>query len=109
MKSIHETIDGTNLVAGENTLNGTAVNPGKIQEITNITYSYTGTVAGVRIKIMAGGKIIQKTDADPVSGQTDEWNGKVCLNAGEKISVVVTGVALNDDFTADVNGSEKEA
>lgn len=109
MESIHSTIDGTNLAAGTNTLNGVAVVPGKIQKITNFSYSYTGTVTNVRVEVKAGGKTILKTDANPVSGQVEEWNGEVYLKAGEYISVVITNATLNDDFTMDLNGVESLA
>jgi hypothetical protein len=109
MDSIHATIADASLDTGSNTLEGTAVAAGKMQKITNITYAYTGTVTNVRIEIKAGGKTILKTDANPTSGQVEEWNGQAYLEATEKISIVITNATATDAFTADVNGVEMQA
>jgi hypothetical protein len=110
MDTVHELIaGGTDLAAGANTLDGTAVGVGKIQKITNITYKYTGTVTSVRFSISAGGKVITETAANPVSGQVYEWNGQVYLKATEKISVAIAAATLHDVAVINVHGLEMAA
>lgn len=108
--AIHQEVVNTSLAAGSNTLSTTPVAANKIQRITSISFSYTGTVTGVRFEVKAGGITVFKSTADPVSGQlyslaslqgaaTELW-----LSAGEKIDLVVTGATLNDDALLDVHG-----
>jgi len=108
MKSIHEEITNDNLAAGTNTLSSLAAVSARVNKITNISFSYTGTVLNVRIEIKAGGKSVYKTTADPVSGQLERLPAPVelYLSAGEKIDMVVTNATVGDDATLIINGVE---
>jgi hypothetical protein len=111
MKSLHEEITNTALAAGANTLSSSAPGPARIRRITDVAFSYTGTVAGVRMEVKAGGISVYKTIANPTSGQLERIAnmGNLYLSAGEKIELVVTGATLNDDAALDIHGEEEEA
>lgn len=108
MKSIHEDITNLTLAAGTNTLSSSAPASAKIWEITDLAFSYTGTVAGVRMEVKAGGKSVYKTIANPTSGQLERIAnmGSLYLSAGDIIELVVTGATLNDDATLIIHGME---
>jgi hypothetical protein len=108
MKSVHEETTNLTLAAGTNTLSSSAPASAKIWEITELTFSYTGTVLGVRMEIKAAGKTVYKTIADPTSGKLERIAdlGSLYLSAGEKIELVVTGATLNDDATLIIHGME---
>lgn len=111
MKAIHEEITDTDLSAGTNTLPSTAALSAKVNKITDLAFSYTGTVGSVRIEIKAGGKTIYKTTADPTSGQIERISnlGEIFLSAGEKIEMVITDATATDDATLIVHGVELTA
>lgn len=111
MKSIHEEITNTALAAGTNTLSSSEAVAARVNRITDIAFSYTGTITNVRLEIKAGGKTVYKTIADPTSGQIERIPnlGNVWLSAGEKIDLVVTSATLNDDATLIVHGVEEIA
>ncbi len=111
MKSIHEEITDADLSAGTNTLSSTVTLQAKINKITDLAFSYTGTVTSVRIEIKAGGKRIFKTIADPTSGQTERISnlGNIFLSGGEKIEMVITDATATDDATLIVHGVELRA
>ena len=108
MRSIHQKIEDTNLDAGTNTLSSVAVTAGRIQKITDLAFSYTGTVTNDRIEIKAGGKTVYKTIANPTSGQIERIPnlGEVYLEAEEKIEMVVTDATATDDATLIIHGAE---
>ncbi len=111
MKATHQKIEDTDLSAGTNTLSSTAVVAGRIQRITDIAFSYTGTVASVRIEIKAGGKTVYKTTANPTSGQLERIPnlGELYLEAGEKIEMVITDATATDDALLIIHGAEEPA
>jgi len=108
MKAIHEEIANTTLAAGTNTLSSTVALAARVNMITDLAFSYTGTVSGVRIEIKAGGETVYKTIADPTTAQLERISnlGNIFLSAGEKIEMVVTGATLNDDALLIIHGVE---
>ena len=108
MKSIHEEITNEDLSAGTNTLSSTAAASARVNKITDIAFSYTGTVTNVRMEIKAGGKSVYKTTSDPTSGQIERIPnlGNIYLSAGEKIELVVTDATATDDATLIIHGVE---
>lgn len=108
MESIHEEITDTSLDAGTNTLTCPEAVTARVNKITDLTFSYTGTVAGVRIEIKAGGKTVYKTIANPTSAQMERIPnlGEIYLEAGEKIEMVITSATATDDATLIIHGVE---
>jgi len=108
MKSIHEEIEDTTLSAGTNTLSSSVALAARVNKITDLAFSYTGTITNVRIEIKAGGETIYKTTANPTTGQIERIAnmGAIYLSAGEKIEMVVTDATLNDDAKLIIHGVE---
>lgn len=108
MKSIHEEITDTDLGAGTNTLTCSEAVAARVDKITDLAFSYTGTVAGVRIEIKAGGETVYKTIADPTTAQIERIPnlGEIYLEAGEKIEMVITGATATDDAALIIHGAE---
>jgi len=101
MESIHEEIANASLGAGTNILSSSVAAIAKINRITDIAFSYTGTVTSVRMEIKAGGETVYKTIANPTSGQIERISnlGNIYLSAGEKIELVITDATATDDAT----------
>ena len=109
MKSVQESITNATLAAGTNTISSSVPAAAKIWKITDIAFSYTGTVTNVRMEIKAGGVSVYKTTADPVSGRLDRVPAPVelYLSATEKIELVVINATLNDAATLIIHGVEQ--
>ena len=107
MKSVQEEITNLALAAGTNTLSSSVPAAAKIWNITDIAFSYTGTVTGVRMEIKSGGISVYKTIADPVSARLERIPASLYLSAGEKIELVVTTATLGDDATLIIHGVEQ--
>lgn len=108
---IREKVENLTLAAGVNNLDFTVVPVSKKDNITNIAWSYTGTVTGVRFELQvlvgATAYTIYKTNANPVSGDISSLQVNIPLTAADKIRVVVSGATLNDDATAYIIGQRQ--
>lgn len=111
MKAIHEKIENNNLTAGTNTISSSAAPSAKIWKITDIAFSYTGTVTGVRMEIKAGGQSVYKTTSDPVSGRLERMPAPVdlYLSAGETIELVITGATAGNSAFLIIHGVEDKS
>ena len=102
---LHDEVENTNLAAGANTLSLPAVPAGKLSRYHHVAYSYTGTVAGVRLEIQAGGKTVHKTNADPTTGKIETLEGvNIPVDAAEKLELVVSGATVTDDAKITAHG-----
>lgn len=107
-----ERVFSTTLAAGTNTFNTAAVGAGKIQVVTNIAFTYAGTVAGVALwikAIMSGNERNIYLQSPPVSAVWYSLSRQIYLAAGDNMRFLVTGATLNDDAYCDFTGYEMTA
>jgi len=95
-----EALVNTNLAAGSNVLNGSAVPTGEVWKITSACIRYVGTTpSGLYIMAvgLAGGMVIHY-DTSPSAGVWYFWGGELYLQAGDYMRGGVWGATAGDDL-----------
>lgn len=103
---ISEVESDTNLSAGSNSLNTSAVPTGEIYVYTNISFRYVGTVpTRIRVSLMVSGTYHNLYDAvAPVSNTLYDRQGWWVVKAGNNLRCAISGATAGDDLFFYVTG-----
>lgn len=101
----------TNLSAGANGLNGTAVPAGKLYVITQVTGMYLGTPPSfLRLLINIGGiNLLIHEERSITSGRWYSVSVNLYLSAGDYVAAYVEGATAGDDLTLQYCGYAMDA
>jgi len=97
---VEEALINKDLLAGTNTLNGSAVPVGEVWKVTAATIHYSGTPPSA-LFIMAVGladELMILHKPSPSSETWYFWNGEIYLQSGDYMCGVVTGATAGDDL-----------
>lgn len=108
---VEEALVDTNLGAGTNTVNGTAVPSGKVDRITAAYFMYVGTSpTAVQIDAVGLATVLTVIDQQaPSSGVRYPWSGEIHLQAGDYMRVRVVGATAGDDIYMRFAGTRSDA
>jgi hypothetical protein len=73
--------------------------------VTNVSYTYAGTVTNVRVALLADGKTIDQ-DGAPTSNEAQRFDVRFWVDEGELVQLEAYGYTATDDLSCRVFGIE---
>jgi hypothetical protein len=91
-------LDGAQLTVG-------TVPTDKNWHVTDVAYTYSGTVTNVRIALLANGVTVDQ-DGAPTSGEANKFSVDLWLDEGETVKLEPVGYTAGDTLSAWLHGYE---
>ena len=100
-----QAFSNTNLSAGNNSIDGSAVPAGEIWIITNVVLIYFGTVTRIFARSKIGGSYFTIfAEETPVTGKRYDRSGWWVFDSGDCINMATEGATVGDDIYLEMIG-----